>query len=466
MIPGPKSLPIIGNALMFFGSLEKVEKMFYEQDQIGFKNDEPLRRFWIGNLLIVHALSPEASKVILESKTETYKGIGYDFFYDWLGNGLVTSDGDKWKQRKKLIAPSFSFNMLKKYFETFNKESKAIVERYEVFAKSGEEVEILETIKRAALDILCETAMGVKVNIADNPNHPYHLAVKRYFKLATIHFKNIFYQIPYFYYLFGDKKEKNKLIVILKTFTQNIIKQKTEEFEKNNEVFNENTFLSNLLKFKKENELNDDDIREEVDTFMVAGHDTSSSLASFLWWSLACYQDIQEKVYQEIYDVFGEEERDVLPEDLPKLKYTKMVIEETLRMYPTVPYFNRTLKNEVEVCGYTLPKGTMFVFPLQQTSFNPKIFPDPFKFDPNRFLPENISKINPYAFIPFSSGLRNCVGQKFAMNQIKIMLVWVLRRFKLTTKRDKDYVKTLPEIVQTPVNGIPIVFKKRKPLLF
>lgn len=155
MIPGPKSLPIIGNALMFFGSLEKVEKMFYEQDQIGFKNDEPLRRFWIGNLLIVHALSPEASKVILESKTETYKGIGYDFFYDWLGSGLITSDGDKWKQRKKLIAPSFSFNMLKKYFEIFNKESKAIVERYEVFAKSGEEVEILETIKRAALDILC-----------------------------------------------------------------------------------------------------------------------------------------------------------------------------------------------------------------------------------------------------------------------------------------------------------------------
>uniref|UniRef100_A0A0K0FSA3 Cytochrome P450 4V2 (inferred by orthology to a human protein) n=1 Tax=Strongyloides venezuelensis TaxID=75913 RepID=A0A0K0FSA3_STRVS len=138
-----------------------------------------------------------------------------------------------------------------------------------------------------------------------------------------------------------------------------------------------------------------------------------------------------------------------------------MVIKETLRRYSIVPYFNRGIANEIEVCGYVIPKGAIFIFPLQHTNYNPKVFPDPYKFDPNRFLPENVAKRNAYDFTPFSAGPRNCIGQRFALNETKTMLVWILRRYKLTTKRNEDYVKSVPDIIQTPTTGIPIIFVKR-----
>uniref|UniRef100_A0A0N5BPV6 Cytochrome P450 n=1 Tax=Strongyloides papillosus TaxID=174720 RepID=A0A0N5BPV6_STREA len=248
------------------------------------------------------------------------------------------------KEEEDYSPPTFNFNMLKKYFEAYNNESRLMVERCEKFAKSGEEVEIFNIVKRMALDIICDTAMGVKINAIDEPNNPYLLAV-----------------------------EKDKTLSILKSFTQSIIKQKALEFENNKVELNDNTFLSNLLQFKQENKWTDEDMREEVETFMFAGHDTTSSLVSFLWWALVCHQDIQEKVYEGICGVFGEKERDVLPEDLPKLNYTDMVIKETLRRYSIVPYFNRAISNEIEVCGYVIPKGANFVFPRQHTNYNTKV---------------------------------------------------------------------------------------------
>uniref|UniRef100_A0A0K0EFV1 Cytochrome P450 n=1 Tax=Strongyloides stercoralis TaxID=6248 RepID=A0A0K0EFV1_STRER len=463
-IPGPKGLPIFGNILTFSGTQEQMQNNFFKEAQIGFENNEPLRRYWIGSSLTVQPLSSDAAKVIFDSTTEISKGETYDFYSQWLGNGLVLSDGEKWKYRRRLITPSFHFNMLKKYFETYNNESKNMVEIFESLSKRGDEVEIFNVIKRSALDIICETAMGVKVNASKNPNHPYLIAVKKYAKLSSDHFRNIFYKIPLIYYLFGDQTEKDRLLVILKSFTRNVIKQKTEEFEKNNGMLSDNTFLSTLLQLKKENNWSDEDVREEVETFIFAGHDTTSSLVSYLFWALSCYQDIQQKVYEEIYDVYGDEERDVLPEDLPKLTYLEMVIKETLRRYSTVPFFVRMLTNEIEVCGYTLPKGTNFIFAPQHTNFNSNVFPDPYKFDPDRFLPEIAATRNAYDFTPFSAGTRNCIGQRFALNEAKTIAIWILRHFKLTTKREESYVKSIAEATQTPVDGIPIIFEKRKTL--
>uniref|UniRef100_A0A0K0FEI4 Cytochrome P450 4V2 (inferred by orthology to a human protein) n=1 Tax=Strongyloides venezuelensis TaxID=75913 RepID=A0A0K0FEI4_STRVS len=460
-IPGPKALPIFGNALSFMGTSDDSRKKLDEESAIAFKNNEPLRRYWIGDMLLIHGLSSEATKVIYDSTTEISKGRSYNFLSRWLGDGLLISDGDKWKGRRRLLTPTFHFNMLKRYFEAYNTESRLMVKSFEKFAESGEEVEIFNIVKRMSLDIICDTAMGVKINTIDKPNNPYLLAVEKYAKLGGRHFRSIFYKIPIIYYLFGDGFERDKTLSILKSFTQSIIKQKTLEFENNNGELHDNTFLSNLLQLKQENKWTDEDVREEVETFMFAGHDTTSSLVSYLWWALACNQDIQEKVYEEIYDVFGEEERDVLPEDLPKLNYTDMVIKETLRRYSIVPYFNRGIANEIEVCGYVIPKGAIFVFPLQHTNYNPKVFPDPYKFDPNRFLPENVAKRNAYDFTPFSAGPRNCIGQRFALNETKTVLVWILRRYKLTTKRNEDYVKSVPDIIQTPTTGIPIIFVKR-----
>ncbi|CEF69640.1 Cytochrome P450 4V2 [Strongyloides ratti] len=461
-IPGPKRIPIIGNANLFQGNIEDIVRRIQEEDNIGIKNGDSLRRFWMGDDLVVQGLTAEARKIIFDSSVEIRKGFIYKFLVKWLGYGLITSDGDKWRGRRKMLTPTFHFNMLKKYFDSFNNESKIMMTHFQKYCDKDIEVEVYPFAKRAALDMICDTAMGVKVNAQDNHDHEYIKAVGRINALTSMFFKNIFYRFEPFYYIFGRGFERDRILKTLTKFTSNVVKEKIDEFRRNNGVIKEETFLSHLLELRAENSLSDEDIREEVETFMFAGHDTTSSLHAFLWWSLACHPEIQNRVYDEIYDIFGNDDRDVKPEDLNKLKYTEMVIKETLRMFPTIPFIVRRLINEVEVCGYTLPKETNFNFPIIIANYNETVFPDPYKFDPDRFLPENVAKRNAYDFTPFSAGPRNCIGQKFALNEVKVVLCWMLRKFKLNAKRPFEEVKGIAEVTYCPKEGPYLIFTSRK----
>uniref|UniRef100_A0A0K0FXB8 Cytochrome P450 4V2 (inferred by orthology to a human protein) n=1 Tax=Strongyloides venezuelensis TaxID=75913 RepID=A0A0K0FXB8_STRVS len=459
-IPGPRGYPVFGNMLALMGTPNEMKKKLDKENNIGFENNDPLRRYWIGNDLLVYILRADAAKVIFDSNIEISKGSMYDFFSELLAEGLVTSDGEKWKERRRLLTPTFHFNMLKKYFDVYNSSSRVMVENIKEFVENNREIDAFTYCKKITLDVICETAMGVKLNAQNDSENHYLEACNKLNDLFLNYFINIFYKITFFYYLFGDGFERKRNIEIMKKFTNNVIKEKAKYFNESNEAENDNSFLSNLLTLKGTNNWTDEDIREEVDTFMFAGHETSATLLSFLWWALACHQDVQEKVYNELYSVYGDEKRDVFPEDLPKLPYLDMVIKETVRMYVIVPMYGRSLKNEIEICGFTIPKGTDILFCPMHTNFNPKIFPDPHTFDPYRFLPENIAKRNAYDFTPFSAGPRNCIGQKFAINEVKTVIVWLIRQYKLTTKKDESYIEHCSLMFQKN-EGVPVMFEKR-----
>ncbi|CEF69641.1 Cytochrome P450 4V2 [Strongyloides ratti] len=460
-IPGPKGLPILGNILQLGGNIENFVNFLQEQYNIGLENNDDVRSCWIGDKLLILPINSKVCQKILESQTELSKGDTYDFLSDWLGHGLLISDGDKWRNKRKILTPTFNYNMLKKYFGVYNNESKIFVDKLEQFADSGEEINVFDYAKRAVLDIICDTAMGVKINAQDNHDHEYIKAIRKFHKLNLKFIRMPLYKIKPIYYLFGDGFERDRVLKILHKFAHDVINQKSIEFDKKNGKYNDNTFLSMLLELKEENNWNYNDIFEEVNTFLFTGHDTSSSLLSFSCWELGLNLNIQEKLYDEIFDIFGEEERDVKADDLGKLPYLDMFLKETLRRHAILPYFIRTLEEETEVCGTLLPKQSNIIFAPQHSNFNYKIFPDPYKFNPDRFLPENISKISQYDFTPFSAGPRNCIGQKFGMNQVKVILIWILRRYKLIVKRHPDYVKHIPEIVQSPSNGIPLYIIRR-----
>lgn len=154
-IPGPKTIPIFGNMFLFMKAPHEMKKKFDEENSIGFKNNDPLRRYWIGNKLLVYLLKSDAAKVIFDSNIEISKGSMYEFFSDLLGEGLITSDGEKWKERRKLITPTFHFNMLKTYLNIFNNESKIMVKNIENFASNKEEVDVINYSKKLTLDIIC-----------------------------------------------------------------------------------------------------------------------------------------------------------------------------------------------------------------------------------------------------------------------------------------------------------------------
>lgn len=162
----------------------------------------------------------------------------------------------------------------------------------------------------------------------------------------------------------------------------------------------------------KGNNLNDTDIRDEVNTIMFEGHDTTAAASSFFLCILGVYPEIQEKVYQELNGIFQGTNRNVTFADTLEMKYLERVLLETLRLYPPVPVISRVVREDVKLASadYVIPKNTTVAIGQYLVHRDPKYFPNPNKFDPDNFLPERCAQRHYYSFIPFSAGPRSCVG--------------------------------------------------------
>ncbi|GFW21917.1 cytochrome P450 4c3 [Trichonephila clavipes] len=159
-------------------------------------------------------------------------------------------------------------------------------------------------------------------------------------------------------------------------------------------------------------QLTEEDITEEIDTFMFEGHDTTATAMNFSLYCIGLYPEVQRKIHEELDSIFGEDtERPVTRDDVRDMKYLECVIKESLRLYPSVPLIGRMLNEDFNHNGMVIPKGTALNFFIVSIHRNPEIFPNPEVFDPDRFSPENVVKRHPFAYLPFSAGPRNCIGR-------------------------------------------------------
>lgn len=212
-----------------------------------------------------------------------------------------------------------------------------------------------------------------------------------------------------------SRKEK-ELLKVLHGFTDNVITMRKEELSKQSSVDDKpNDFegkkklalLDLLLQAKIDGvPLSDSDIREEVDTFMFGGHDTTTSGTSFILYNISKYPEVQQKVYEEIVECFGDDKNEKISfQDLNKLNYLDLVIKESLRIFPPIPYIGRILSEDFTAGDYTFPKDTNIILSPYLMGRDAGIFPNPMKFDPLRFdTVTTTEKINPFAYIPFSAG--------------------------------------------------------------
>lgn len=173
-------------------------------------------------------------------------------------------------------------------------------------------------------------------------------------------------------------------------------------------------FLDLLLESAENGALiSDKEIKEQVDTIMFEGHDTTAAASSFFLSLMGIHQDIQEKVVQELNDIFGNSDRPATFQDTLQMKYLERCLMETLRLFPPVPLIARELKEDLKLSTgqYTIPAGATVVVTTYLLHRDSKIYPNPTKFDPDNFLPERQANRHYYAFIPFSAGPRSCVGK-------------------------------------------------------
>ena len=178
---------------------------------------------------------------------------------------------------------------------------------------------------------------------------------------------------------------------------------------------------------------------------------------------VALHPDVQEKLIQELEDVFDSVDQETDDEIINKLPYSEMVIKETLRLYPVGAILGREATKNIQLKSCTIPAGANILLNVFHVQRNPKFWGNnAHLFNPDRFLPENIIKIHPYAYVPFSKGPRNCIGMKYAMNIMKIILSHILRSYKVTTNlKSEDFVINVAFTLKI-VQGYMIKLEKRE----
>ncbi|KAL7646993.1 UNVERIFIED_CONTAM: hypothetical protein RMT77_002250 [Armadillidium vulgare] len=457
-IPGPKTVFLLGNAIDFMGGPREFFECIVHKI---CSYPEGLTRVWIMHRPFVFIYGASGVEAILSNSKNLEKGSDYKNMHSWLGLGLLTSSGSLWHMRRKMLTPAFHFKILEEFIEVFNQQSQKFVNKLQKYS-DGKPFNIFPLITLATLDIILETAMGRSINAQDNPQSEYVKAVYDMGRIIMVRFARPWLQSDFIFKRTKWGRLEKKSLEILHKFSLDTIRERRKEYKrlksqkeaKEDEIPGKKkrqAFLDLLIEYSEQNEfLTEENIREEVDTFMFEGHDTTAAGINWTIYLLGLNPEIQEKVYKELESIFEKSERPASYADIREMNYLECCIKESLRLLPSVPYFSRCLTEDMIIDGYLIPKETDTVVVPYALHRDPKHFPDPLKFQPERFLPENSVKRNPYAYIPFSAGPRNCIGQKFALLEEKVVLSSFFRKFRVESLEKFEDLKLSGDLIMRP----------------
>lgn len=409
-IPGKKAYPLIGTTYEFFGIGRKEISNVIDENS---KKYPYINRIWVGPTPDVLIRKAEYVEKVISSSKHMEKSRIYDFIKIWLGDGLLISTGKKWLKHRKIITPTFHFSILESFCEIFNEKSMVLVEKLNEKAGTNEAFNIQSFITNGALDIINEAAMGISIDAQRQQKNEYVSSIYEISELILHRFIRPYLHPEFIFKRTQVGKRFYHCLKVLHSFTKDAIenrKKTRHENKRNNAVVPKRKAFLDLLLDANENEnlLTDQEICEEVDTFMFEGHDTTAAGISWTLYILGCYPDVQEKVFEEMNMIFDGTDRAATLADLNEMKYLERVIKESMRIFPPVPILGRILSEDVQLDQYFIPKGTAVTIQVYYLHRDPRFFPEPEKFDEDRFLPENMEGRNPFAYIPFSAGPRNC----------------------------------------------------------
>ncbi|XP_050050666.1 cytochrome P450 4c3-like isoform X1 [Dermacentor andersoni] len=434
---------------------------------------------YVGFTPLLTVYKAEYLEEILSNNKLLSKGRQYKLLHSWLGTGLLTSTGAKWRSRRRLFTPAFHFKILEDFSATINAQSFILCNKLSKLSQHGAKLDVVPLVTLCTLDIICETIMGSSISAQSNEKSPYVAAVNRLGELFLERTMRPLWRLDFIYKLTAFGREYYRCLNVLHSFTRKVIAERKMELEA--EV-NKGTlrldsssesearakrrrpFLDLLIveHLKNDKYITEEDIREEVDTFMFEGHDTTAVGISWALFLIGHHPKEQRKIHEELDLIFGDDrDRHVSFEDLKQMRYLECALKEAQRIYPSVPLIARTCEEPLKIDGAILPTGTVVQMSAYFLHRNPEVFPKPEEFHPERFFPENSKGRHPFAYLPFSAGPRNCIGQRFALAEEKIVIANILRRFTIKSLDQRDQVELVSEMVLRPRSGLRIQFTPR-----
>ncbi|XP_024907747.1 cytochrome P450 4B1 [Pteropus alecto] len=468
--PGPPTHWLFGHIHEVCGGFKEMQKTGSLDKMVSWAHQFPYaHQLWLGQFLgFLNIYDPDYAKAVY-SRGDPKASDVYDFFVPWIGKGLLVLQGPKWFQHRRLLSSGFHNDVLKPYVAVFADSARAMLmnsnaDKWEEKARDGKSFDIFCDMGHTTLNILLKCIFGKGDSDLSHRDRSFHRAIRDLTLLLQQRIQSSQYHNDFIYWLTPHGRRFLRACQVAHDHRDQVIKERKAALQdkKEQEIKNRKhrDFLDILLGVQDENgiKLSDADLRAEVDTFMFAGHDTTTSGISWFLYCMALYPEHQQRCRKEVREILGDQ-NSLQWEDLGKMTYLTMCIKETFRLYPPVPQVYRQLSKPVSfVDGRSLPAGSLISLHIYALHRNSTVWPNPEVFDPMRFSNENTSQRHPYAYMPFSAGPRNCIGQQFAMNEMKVITALCLLRFEFVPDFLRPPIKTL-QLVLRSENGIYLHLK-------
>ena len=445
--PGPPGVPILGNLLQ----ARKDPLKFTLELMLKYG---PIASFRIGHFRGYGLFHPDYFHHVLSVNNRNYdkQNYNYDLLRPVLGEGLVTSDGDHWLKHRRLIQPLFRSERIRRLTSDVAKITAEVIDEWDDLADREAPVELVDEMMKITLRVITSSLFSLD-------DEGLQEAVRKPFdelnKEISERFINTFI-LPLWVPTprnLAFKSARNKLNRVV----YEIISRRRKSGG------NDHDLLGVLMGARNEEEgdgLSDQEIRDEVMTMMLAGHETTANLLSWTCYLLSQNPGEEQKLIDELNIVLG----DRTPEgrDLSSLTYMKCVLQESLRLFPPVWIISRRAVEADRIGGYEVPAGLTVTMSSYALHRHPEYWDQPEVFKPERFDPENGGVRAHRAYYPFGGGPRACIGSQLAMIEAQMVLAMIYRRYRLRLVPG-HIVEPEPLVTLTPKYGLKMTVKRRSP---
>lgn len=412
---GPPGHPLLRNTIEF------------QKDRLAFisriaQEYGTVARYRLGNVTFYQVNHPDGVQRVLQENNHNYiKGAMFDPFRKTFGEGLFMSEGATWLRQRRLMQPAFHRQRVAGFGNLMTEAGLRLADRWESAVLSGRPLDIASEMTHLTMEVVTRAMFNMAVQDEDN-------AISR---AITVVLENVAYrfEVPFYPPVSIPTPRNRRYLAALQELDKiiyGIIAERRKEAPETPDL------LSLLMEARDADTgdgMSDKQLRDELLTIFIAGHETTATTLSWVWYALSTHPEIERRLRAELEQILAGRVPTVA--DLPNLDYNRMVIEETMRLYPPAWITNRSSLAEDEICGYHIPARGVVALSPYVIHRHPDFWENPEGFDPERFNPERSAGRPRFAYFPFGGGPHQCIGQGFAMVEAQLVLATLAQRFRL-----------------------------------
>jgi cytochrome P450 len=445
----------------------------YSRDQLGFmtrcgREYGEIVPLQFGDELFCLLTNPDHITEVFKDRLLFVKGKEVRMLQGLMGNGLITSEGDFWQRQRQLTQPMFHQQRINGYGRVMVDYTERMLQTWQ----EGQVLNIHDAMMHLTRDIVMKTIFGQDITEQEADNITYALDEAMNWFIMQMQVpnpgnmqtwlnlgSNIIAWVLHVVGLRGKQassieRSYQYAITLLDETVYAMIQQRRQSGSEGDDLLG---MLMQIQDADDGSRLSDQQLRDEVITIILAGHETTTNTLSWTWMLLAQHPQVYKKLFQELHNVL--KGRSPTLADLPQLKYTNMVIKEAMRLYPAVTDVPREASEDCEIGGYAIPKGTTIIISQWVMHRHPRYFDAPETFNPERWENDFEKQLRRGVYFPFGDGPRACIGKGFALMEAVLLLATIAQKFQLELVPNHP-IELQPFVSLRPKNGIQVVLKK------